>query len=217
MATRPGRRVGLTREAILDAALRYIDEHGVESLSMHKLGAELGVKGMSLYNHVINKHDLLDGVVELLWNEIEDAVSNIDLDDDWCAGLRSLAHATRDAITRHPNVAPLVTSQQIMPQSALRVVKAYTEAAIGSGIAETRAHAILRTINSYAMGSAFAELRWSVGGQGCAPSVADLLRPGIPDELAAVAEEFCGKSDADAQFELGLDLMLRGLSTQEPA
>ncbi len=60
-------RIPLTRERIVAVALRYIDDHGLDALSMHKLGAELGVKGMSLYNHVASKDDLLDGVVELLF------------------------------------------------------------------------------------------------------------------------------------------------------
>jgi AcrR family transcriptional regulator len=208
-ATRP--RAGLTRERILEAALRYIDERGVDALSMHKLGAELGVKGMSLYNHVANKDDVLDGVVVLLWAEVE---ATAELKDDWSDSLRSFAHALRAIMRRHPNAASLVGSQQIMPEPALRVVKAYADAAAERGIAEPDAHAILRTVNSYAMGSALFEVQWGVGGIGCAPSVSDLLRPGVSDELAALADEFCGKSDADAQFELGLDLMLRGLSSK---
>lgn len=213
LANRPGQRVGLTRRGILEAALRYIDEHGADSLSMHKLGATLGVKAMSLYNHVSNKDDVLDGVVVTMWEEIEDSLGAVDLDDDWCAALRSFAYAVRDVIRRHPNAAPLMSSQQIMPRPALRIVGAYTQAALRSGINEPRAHDILRTINSYALGSAFVEIRWGIGSVGCAPSVDDLLRPDVPDDLASIAHAFCGNSNADKQFELGLDLMLRGLAS----
>ena len=68
--TASGRRTSLTRGRIIECALRYIDDNGLNTLSMHKLGAVLDVKGMSLYHHVANKDDLLDGVVEALWEEI---------------------------------------------------------------------------------------------------------------------------------------------------
>src|SRR5258708_13407630 len=63
-------RAPLSRQQVLRAALEYVDEHGLEALSMHKLGAALGVKAMSLYKHVADKDDLLDAIVELLWAEI---------------------------------------------------------------------------------------------------------------------------------------------------
>ena len=70
MATQPDRepepRVPLSRERVLRAALALADQGGIESLSMRKLGQELGVEAMSLYNHVANKDDLLDGIVDLV-------------------------------------------------------------------------------------------------------------------------------------------------------
>ncbi|MGH3448645.1 MAG: TetR family transcriptional regulator, partial [Nocardioidaceae bacterium] len=61
----------LNRARVLDSGLAYVDEHGLDALSMHKLGAHLGVRGMSLYNHVEGKDDLLDGISALLWGEID--------------------------------------------------------------------------------------------------------------------------------------------------
>jgi TetR/AcrR family transcriptional regulator, tetracycline repressor protein len=201
----------LSRKRILDAALRYIDAHGIDSLSMHKLGAELGVKGMSLYNHVTNKDDILDGVVELLWSEVEGAAPT---KSDWREGFRSVARAIRGVAQRHPRATPLIVSQQVMPEPALRLVRTHIAAAIDAGVPTGQAYPLLRTITSYALGAAFAELSWTTGRAGCAPAVSDLLRPGIPDDLARIAEVFCGESDHDAEFELGLDLMLRGIDCQ---
>ncbi|NEE02609.1 TetR/AcrR family transcriptional regulator [Phytoactinopolyspora halotolerans] len=198
-------RTPLSRERILHAALDYIDQHGLEALSMHKLGAALGVKGMSLYNHVANKDDVLDGVVDVLWAEVENEAPP---DADWRAGYRRFAHALRDTMHRHPKAAALIGSRQVMPEPALRCVQAHIAAAVDGGLAEERAYALLRTINSYALGYAFALLSWGLGGPGCAPSISHLLRPGTSDELAGVAEVFCGQSDPDAEFELGLSLML---------
>jgi TetR/AcrR family tetracycline transcriptional repressor len=207
-------RIPLTRERIVDAALLYIDDHGLDALSTHKLGAELGVKGMSLYNHVASKDDLLDGVVELLFSEVESAAPTR---DDWREGFRLFAHALRDVVHRHPNAAPLITSQHVIPVPALRVVQAHIAAATNGGTPEAQAYALLRTITWYALGSALVEVSWGFAGPGCAPVVSDLLRPGVPDDLVGVAEVYCGQSNPDAEFVLGLDLMLRGTESPHPS
>lgn len=206
-------RVPLSRARIVRAALGYIDEHGLDALSMHKLGAALDVKGMSLYNHVTNKDDVLDGVVELLWTEVEESAP---AEGDWQDALRSFAHAMRDMVRRHPDAAPLLASQSYMAQPALRVVKAHAAALVRGGMAQEHAYAILRTITSYTLGSAFNEVSWSPSDPACGtPNVADLLRPGTPDDLAAVADIFCGQANYDDQFQLGLDLMLRGITNTD--
>ena len=206
-ATTADQQVRLSRERIVATALRYIDAHGLEALSMHKLGAELGVKAMSLYNHVHNKDEILDGVVEALWSEVEHASG---ADEDWVQGVRSLAHALRAVVRRHPNAAPLVVGHPIMPVPALRTIRAHVGAAAGAGWSEHRAYAVLRLVTSYALGSALAEVRWGIGDP-CAPSVEELLRPGVPAELAQVAGVFCGQSDPEGQFDFGLELMFQGL------
>ncbi len=206
-----GQRAPLTRERIVHAALRYIDTHGLGGLSMHKLGEELGVKAMSLYKYVTNKDDLLDSVVEELWLEVESAAP---VENDWRDGYRSLAQALRDMVYRHPNAASLIISHGIMPAPALRCIQTHISATTGSGVPVARAYAWLRTIASYALGTSLNDVAWGCGPEGCQPTtVTELLRPDIPPDLAEVAEIFCGQSDPDAQFELGLDLMLRGIDT----
>lgn len=201
----------LTRDRIVGAAVRYIDAHGLGGLSMHKLGAELGVKAMSLYNHVTNKHDLLDGVVEQLWAEIESAAPAV---SDWRAGFRSLAYALRDAFHRHPNAAALITSHGIMPALALRCIQAHIAAATARGVPEASAYATLRTVTSYALGIAVNEVSWSQEGYRPA-TVGEMLRPDVTPELARVAEIFCGQSDPEQEFNMGLDLMLRSTGTPD--
>jgi TetR/AcrR family tetracycline transcriptional repressor len=204
----------LSRGRIVECALRYIDEFGLGALSMHKLGAALDVKGMSLYHHVANKDDLLDGVVEALWEEIEAAAPPL---ADWREGVRSLARAVAGVVRRHPNAAPLIYSQQVMPQPALRVVQAHVTTLVAAGFEEALAYDLMRTIWSYAFGSAFAEITWATAEPGCAVDVRQLLRPGTPDDLALVADVFCGQADMDTQFQLGLDLMLRGIDSPRPS
>jgi AcrR family transcriptional regulator len=94
---RTKRRTPLNRERVLRAAVALADEGGFESLTMRKLAKELGVEAMSLYNHVANKDDLLDGMVDLVFAEIEPPSS----DGDWKAAMRARAVSTRDALNRH--------------------------------------------------------------------------------------------------------------------
>jgi AcrR family transcriptional regulator len=94
---RTKRRAPLNRERVLRAAVALADKGGFESLTMRKLAKELGVEAMSLYNHVANKDDLLDGMVDLVFAEIELPPSA----GDWKAAMRARAVSTREALNRH--------------------------------------------------------------------------------------------------------------------
>ena len=91
------RRAPLNRERVLSAAIALADQGGFEAMTMRKLAKELGVEAMSLYNHVASKDDLLDGMVDLVFAEIEPPST----DDDWKTGMRKRAVSTREALARH--------------------------------------------------------------------------------------------------------------------
>src|SRR5215217_2793599 len=97
--TAPGAepRIRLSRERVLLAAIGLADEGGVEALSMRKLGHELGVEAMSLYNHVANKHDIVDGMVDLVFGEIGLPPRGV----DWKTAMRRRAIAARKVLARH--------------------------------------------------------------------------------------------------------------------
>src|SRR5438876_12042574 len=97
-------RTPLSRKRVLDAAIRLADEGGIESLTMRKLARELGVEAMSLYNHVANKGDLVDGIVDLVVAEIELP----DGTDDWAAAIRECAVSAHETFLRHPWACSLV-------------------------------------------------------------------------------------------------------------
>src|ERR1700726_4870296 len=92
------RRAALTRERILQAAIRLADRDGIESLSMRKLGQELGVEAMSLYNHVRNKVEMLDGMVDEVFSEIDLPSDGV----DWRVAMRQRAISARQSLLRHP-------------------------------------------------------------------------------------------------------------------
>ena len=207
-------RAPLTREQVLRAALAFIDEFGLDALSMHKLGARLGVKAMSLYNHVDGKNGLLDGLVELLWSDMRPAPPP---SADWRQWLRAAAIAIRETMRSHPAAAPLVMSRPVLPLSALRVTKAQLDALQEAGFSRARAVEVIRAVLSYAFGYALSELCWSCAAAGADSElgrlrrVSALLPDDVPDDLLAVAMDVCGDRDLDAPFRLGLDLMLEGL------
>jgi AcrR family transcriptional regulator len=91
------RRTPLSRARVLRTAVALADERGTEELTMRKLAKELGVEAMSLYNHVANKADLLDGMIDLVFSEIEPPAAG----GDWKAELRKRAVSTRAALLRH--------------------------------------------------------------------------------------------------------------------
>ena len=93
----PPKRTPLSRERVLRAAIALADARGAEALTMRKLAKELGVEAMSLYNHVANKTDLLDGMVDIVFGEIDAPAAG----EDWKAELRKRAASTRKALNRH--------------------------------------------------------------------------------------------------------------------
>ena len=100
MATQPVSpqpRAPLSRDRVLHAAVELADRDGIEGLSMRKLGQELGVEAMSLYNHVRNKDDLHDGIVEIVLGEVE----NPSPDGDWKEEMRRTAISAHEVFIRH--------------------------------------------------------------------------------------------------------------------
>jgi len=206
----------LSRQQVLRAALRYVDEHGLAALSMHKLGADLGVTGMSLYKHVANKDDLLNGIVEVLWAEIPAEPPS----GDWRAAISQLAASLRQLVHHHPRAAPLLNSRQTVQEHPLRICAAVLRVMRADGVPEGCAVALLRTIFAYGIGFALTELTFPVPSKDSGDDdvarvrrVANLLSPQAPDDLVRTALLVCGGCDMDAQFDIGVDLMIRGMDS----
>src|SRR5713226_5430862 len=113
----PAARRPLTRERILQAGLRLIDQQGLESFTMRKLAQELGVDPMSLYRHFENKDALLDGVAEVLWGEVELPGG----DTGWEELLRAMAISLRTLAHAHPHAYALLLTRQSLSLAMLRL------------------------------------------------------------------------------------------------
>jgi AcrR family transcriptional regulator len=161
----PSTRVPLDRERILAAALSYIEEHGLPQLSMRKLGAELGVEGMSLYRYVPGREALLDGIVESIIDEMS-------LDEDvlrepehgWQDYLQRLAHGVRRIALSHPRAFPLVASRPPEapwlrpPLRSLRWVEAFLDGLTSEGFSDEAAVAAYRGFTSFLLGHLLLEV-----------------------------------------------------------
>jgi TetR/AcrR family transcriptional regulator, tetracycline repressor protein len=201
----------LSREKVLDAALRLADLHGLGALSMRKLAAELGVEAMSLYNHVANKADLLDGVT----GRVFEGIALPDPGLPWEERLRALANGAFAAFAAHPEVVRALAADQANPRSigALQFIDALLAALLDSGIDERTAARRYRSLFGLLFGSVLVRSVDLTGGY--APSaepigewfkrsVAAARLPSLARALPALLELDCGPSFSE-ELEFYID------------
>jgi AcrR family transcriptional regulator len=195
----PDRRAQLTRERVMAAAISLADRDGIESLSMRKLAQELGVEAMSLYTHVRNKNDLLDGMADAVISQIPVSADGT----DWKTSLRQLALAARSVMLRHPWAPRAVEAQAgILRQG-------------GFSIAQT--HHALHILGSHLLG--FTPALFDDSG-GLQPEAATALASALGTShpyvvemaLAVTHGGALGGCDDDAEFTFALDFILDGLA-----
>jgi AcrR family transcriptional regulator len=213
--TAPGAepRARLNRDRVLRAAIALADTGGIESLTMRRLGEELGVEAMSLYNHVANKDDLLNGMIDAVFSEI-DLPSGA---ADWKTAMRERAVSARQALSRHPWAIGLMESRTSPGPATLRhhdtVIGSLREA--GFSI-EMAAHAY-SVLDSYIYGFALQEANLPFDtAEGIAKVVETILAQLSADEyphLTEMAVEHVLQPGYDYgnEYEFGLDLILDGL------
>ena len=131
------RRKPLSRERILDTALALVDEDGIETLSMRRLGQALGYEAMSLYNHVANKDDLLNGILDLVLAEMEPPEPGGGL-----PAIRASALSAHEALKRHPWAATMLMSPAGIRPARIAYMEGLLASLRGTGLsAETTYHA----------------------------------------------------------------------------
>jgi AcrR family transcriptional regulator len=209
------RREPLSRDRVIQAALRVMDREGLEAVTMRRIGRELGVEAMSLYNHVQDKDDILTGVVETVMAEF---VFPDEGSSDWTERGRSAARAWRRLLKAHPNVITLM-SEQRKPMTSLRALRP-TDHAIGilrsAGLSDEEAVKAFRAFGGYVQGFVMAEIANMFGGDDVQALPADVAGQLPVEELPDLAAAFpyLFRCDFDEAFEYGLDLMIRGLQAK---
>ncbi|MEU3609206.1 TetR/AcrR family transcriptional regulator C-terminal domain-containing protein [Streptomyces sp. NPDC035033] len=196
-----GQRAGLTRQAVLEAALRLVDQEGLKALSMRRLGAELGVEAMTLYHHVPNKTALLDGVIERV---VAEAVPPEFGTAAWREVLSAYAHALNAALDAHPNTVPLLLSRPAMTPRLLRTLEAVVEMLHEAGFPLPRALDVAYGLTAFVVGHATAQ----AGGVGGADTLAALDPEAYPSLVGAARA--AGEDAARTRFGFALDALLSG-------
>ena len=220
------KRTPLSRERILEAAIRLADESGIEALTMRKLARELGVEAMSLYNHVPNKGALVDAMADAVLGEIE-----LPKTGDWRAAIRKCAISAHDVLLRHPWAPPFVMAPTAEPTVATPrlhymewLMRRLREAGFSSELTYSAYHALDGHILGFTM--------WQLGHAASAVAV-------LGDrEVAEWADEFLRKLPAGdfphfvehvhqhlaaapgegaREYEFALDLILDGLDQRRLA
>ncbi|MEW6548540.1 MAG: TetR/AcrR family transcriptional regulator [Spirochaetota bacterium] len=214
-----GGRSSLSRESVLRAAVELLDENGIESLSMRSLGKRLGVEAMSLYNHVANKDDLLDGSLDLVLEEIAIPA----YDQPWKTAMRDRAVSARIAFKRHPWASALLDSRVSSSPARLGYYDAILGVLRRAGFPLPLAARAYSLIDSYVYGFCRQSLNMAAsdggtkGGDTQERRAQDFQTQLPPDsfphlaEMAALAAQ--EGYDEEGDFEFGLDLILEGLES----
>ncbi len=209
MADRPP----VTRDRILDAALALADEGGLDALTMRRIGKALDVEGMALYNHVANKDDILDGIVERVLSEIP--VPSVE--GDWKDEMRRRAIAARRVFLRHPWAIGLIEARYA-GSSPVRL--GYFDAVLGTlraaGFTPTLSMRAFSLIDSFMYGFILQELSLPFDDSESLDEVGeDLLRQmadAYPHLTEATVQAMADGWDYSEQFGFGLDLILDALA-----
>jgi AcrR family transcriptional regulator len=206
------RRAALTRERILRAAIRLADRDGIESLSMRKLGQELGVEAMSLYNHVRNKVDMLDGMVDLVFSEIDLPANGV----GWEIAMRKRAISARQVLLRHPWAIGLMESRATPGPATLRHHDAVLASLRTAGFSVDLAAHAYSILDGYIYGFTLTELTLPFRNSEVAEVAENIMegfRPGEYPYLAEMAVDRAMKPGYNYgdEFEYGLDLILDGI------
>lgn len=206
-------RQPLNRDRVVKAAIALADEDGLESVTMRRLGTAVGVEAMSLYNHVANKDDLIDGMVDAVFAEVELPRP----EEDWRTAMRKRAMSTRTVLARHPWAVNLLETRTDPGPATRRHHDAIIGCLRNAGFSLQLTGHAYSVLDSYIYGFALEEQQ---------------LPLGAPEETAALAQQIIAQFPTDAyphlvefmtqhvlqpgydhgdEYAYGLDLILDGL------
>lgn len=216
-------RVPLSKERVLRAAVELADRGGIETLTMRNLATEVGVEAMSLYYHVANKEAVLDGVVDVILDEIEEALEAIEAptaEDDWKTALRMRILAAREVLLGHPWAPGVIEARTTMSLAIARYFDAVLGIMRGGGFTYDQAHHAMHALGSRALG--FTQELFAPDDQEASDAEAMAMLEQMADQLPNLVgmltevahddpDSTLGWCDDQAEFEFGLDLLLDGL------
>ena len=205
-------RIPLTRERVLEAAIELADARGIEALSMRRLARALGVEAMTLYHHVANKDEILNGILEIVESEIELPAQGT----HWKAALRRTALSTHDVFERHPWAAGLTLSATGERPVRYRYMNAILGTLRQAGFSPALTDHAYHALESHIAGFTLWASQLDVSADEL-PGLAERFLATIQvDELPYLVEHMYQHleerdPDDEGSFAFGLDLILDGL------
>lgn len=213
------RREPLSRQRIVQAAHRIMDEEGLEAVTMRRVGRELGVEAMSLYNHVRDKEDILDAICEDVLAEFR-----VPQEQSWAEAARAGAHEYRRLLLAHPNVLTLMTERKgpITNPDSLRAWEFALDLFRNAGLSEADSVKAFHAFGSYILGYVTMELGLMVGAPEDEAHVhahEELARMLQTADLPRLRETlpYFVDCDVEEQFDFGLDLLIEGIRARVAA
>jgi AcrR family transcriptional regulator len=214
-------RTHLSKERVLRTAVALADRHGIEWLSMRKLADELGAGAMSLYYYVPNKEELIDGMVDIVFSEIEPPPLGV----DWKTAMRRRAHSTREVLNRHRWAVGLMEGRANPGPASARMHEAVLGCLRRAGFSIETTIQAMSVQDAYIYGFALQEKGLPFESAEESTVVAEEQARQI-EALAAdfpyLAEVVAGHVakvgyDFAEAFEYGLELILEGLERRRPS
>jgi len=205
-------RIPLSRERVLQAAVELADGAGVEALTMRRLGDELGFEAMSLYRHVANKDDLLDGMLDVVLAEWQLP----DADADWADAIKASARSVHDGLRRHPWAARLLTTGAHFRPARLRYMDGLLGRLRRAGFDADSTYHVYHVLDGYIFGFSLWEIAYTTIADDVRGRVLELMETIPWDEYTHLAEHRDqhmseGPHQEEDAFEVGLGLILDGL------
>lgn len=205
-------RIPLTRERALATAMRLADAEGLEALTMRRLAKELGVEAMSLYHHVANKDDILDGMADIVFSEI--ALPSHDV--DWQAAMRQRAASQRAALLRHPWALSILESRSSPGPATLRHHDAVLGRCRAAGFSVAMSAHAFSLIDSFIYGFVLQEIKLPFQDDNLEEQVEEIMGDLSPDQYPHLTEltvEHVMQEGYSygAEFDFGLAIVLTGL------
>lgn len=220
--TRANPREPLSRERILRGAVELADRAGIDEVTMRNLAELFGFEAMSLYHHVGSKSALLDGAIEVVVGEIQDAVDALrgpSPEEDWKSALRQRILAARSVLLRHPWAPAVIEQSTTMTPAVVYYYEGVLEILVRGGFSYDLAHHALHALGSRSLG--FSQELFSPANaaedDASAELVAEMAKrlPHLFGMMAEIAHDdpdsTIGWCDDQSEFEFGIDVLLDGL------
>jgi AcrR family transcriptional regulator len=209
-------RAKLSRERVVEAALRIMDEDGLDAVSMRRVGRELGVEAMSLYHHVHDKEDLLMGIREQVLSEFIDPGT----DGDWEMRARLAARSWRHVLRAHPNAIGLISAPKrfAMTPTALRPTETALRLLREVGLSEDDAVKAFCALGGFIVGFVMFEIGVThVSAYEDQQPTPQALMAALPTDdfpCFMTSLPYLMSGDIDQRFEYGLDLLIAGIRSK---